>query len=284
MKGIQEVNVRLSQLVSGLALGAALTLSATSARAQHHGGGEEYPLSYVERPLTLPKFVLAPEGVLFIDNGAFTGLGVGAGIELGASFGITNDFEVNATVAPIRFAPRGAGAYGEPILGATYRFLRGSVEVGGRLQVTFLHEAYAGALLIPSVPILAHIGKVARLDLDPGLIITAAGACAGGGCTGGGAGFGVQVPVRFALDITEPFHIGANSGIVIRNFANHQAESTFAIPLGIFAGYAVGQKKPIVDIDGFFGWDKFATPADPTDRVRASEIRAGVAVKGYIYL
>ena len=63
----------------------ALSLFPSTARAHGGEGGEEeeFPVSFVERPLTLPRFVLAPFGELDITH--VTG-SVLAGMQIGASF------------------------------------------------------------------------------------------------------------------------------------------------------------------------------------------------------
>ncbi len=274
---------------------AAVSLAAGSARA----GNQEYPVSYVERPLTLPKLTLAPQLELDVDRiplSATVGTGgavlkasgtVAAGMQIGAAFGITNDLEVGAIVLPVMFTPVGGyggpfvgeeGTVGEPTIYGTYRFLnREAFDLGVRLRVQFLvpiSGSGAGAIIEPSVPFLLHIGKKLRFDAEVGLPIEA---------VSGHAGVGLDVPLRLAFDIIEPLHVGVSTGLVVDDFTD--AGTTTRIPLGVFFGYAVGEKRPIVDIDPFFSFFQFITPGGGPlgDTVNPGLFVAGVSARGYFY-
>jgi hypothetical protein len=288
---VQEVSVRLSVLLSGSILAAA-TLTVHAARA----GDQEYPLSFVERPLTLPRLTLAPSFELDIDRigiGGLPGDVVIAGMQIGASFGITPDFEVGAIVVPIQFN-NGAGYGGffvgeegelaEPTLFATYRFLHTeAIDLGARLAIQIVipsDGSGAGAIIEPSVPLLVHLGKVARLDAALGFRIAAGGATGVGGSS---VAVGLGIPASVAFDIIPPLHVGVSTGVFVDNFS--QAGDTARIPLGVFAGYAIGDKRPIVDIDPFFSFFDFITPGVPSpgDKINPGIFIAGVSAKGYFY-
>jgi hypothetical protein len=302
--------VRASAPISILVLVAA-SIAAHAAHAEEpaHAEGSEFPVSYVERPLTLPRFTLAPFGELDIDRFGTTGSATGglstsvvlAGMMLGASFGITKDAEIGAILIPVQFnesAGFGGLFYGDeriqaqPSVFATYRFLnREPVELGARLLVQFLVPRTglgAGVRIEPSVPLLVHIGKIGRFDAEVGVPITVEGSrteITNGVSTAvaSQAYAGIDVPVRIAFDIIEPLHIGLNTGLVIEDFG-HAGETT-AIPLGLFTGYAVGQKKPIVDIDAFFSWFDFITPGGGPfgDKVNPGLFVVGLKATGYVY-
>lgn len=309
--------MRASILVSGVIM-AAVSLAAGSARAQHgapgapaahgeHGGEEsEYPVSYVERPLTLPKFTLAPFGELDIvrigvGEGANSAAAVVAGMQIGASFGITKNIEVGAVVLPIQFN-NGAGYGGlfvgeegtlaQPSIYGTFRFLHtGVFEMGARLRLQFIvpHAEFglgAGAIITPSVPMLVHIGKVGRLDAEVAIPIRAIGVSEGTGAFSTSTTqvrAGLDIPLRLAFDIIEPLHVGVSTGVSIEDFG--EASASTRIPLGVFFGYAVGHGKPIVDIDPFFSFFQFITPGGGIfgDKVNPGIFVAGVSARGYIY-
>jgi hypothetical protein len=298
--------VRPSVVASSLVFAAAL-LAAGSAAAE-----EGYPVSFVERPLTLPRFVLAPEGELDINRAGYAvgsaaaiapGPFVVAGIQLGASFGITDSFEIGAVVLPIQFnSPAGyggiftgeEGTIAQPTIYATFRFLHLNLaDIGARLRVAFLVPQAgvgAGALVEPSVPLLVHLGKVARLDAELGIPISVAGSTTVVTLTGTTAvatkvSVGVDIPVRFALDITEHVHLGLNSGVIVDDFGD--AANTARIPLGIFGGYAIGEHRPILDIDPFFGFPFLIAPGvdgPGTSKFNPSFFATGVNLRGYLYL
>jgi hypothetical protein len=261
-------------------------------------GGEasDYPVSYVERPLTLPRFALAPEleldvtrTTIVITVGGPTTIEMGAGMALAATFGITSDFEVGAVVAPIEFAP--TAAYGDPQIFATYRFLhQKDFDLGARLRTTLItpHEGEAaGVVITPSVPFLLHIGKIARFDAEVGVPIVIYGSTTlGPGFTmASHVAVGLDVPLALAFDIIEPLHVGVSTGVGIGDLG-HPKETT-VIPLGIFLGYAIGHGRPILDIDPFFTFVDFITPGGELgsgDRINPGIFVGGVSLRGYIYL
>ncbi|HUD81895.1 MAG TPA: hypothetical protein VMQ67_00265, partial [Candidatus Saccharimonadales bacterium] len=58
------------------------------------------------------------------------------------------------------------------------------------------------------------------------------------------------------------------------------------VPLGIFSGSAVGEKRPIVNIDPFFSFYNFLSPSvgvDGMDKANPGLFTVGVNARGYIY-
>jgi hypothetical protein len=297
--------VRSSILVSG-AVAVALSIAPSTARA--HGEEEEFPVSFVERPLTLPKFVLAPFGELDITRigvsantpiGVVSASQVFAGMQVGASFGITKNFEVGAVVLPIQFnSPAGYGGdfIGEegpvpgPSLFATFRFFHGEkLDVGARLRLQFIIPRGglgAGAIVTPSVPLLLHIGKIGRFDAELGLPISFVPIGTRNDLLATSStqvNIGLDVPLRLAFDIIEPLHVGVNTGVAVDDFSD--GGHTTRVPLGVFFGYAVGEKRPIVDIDPFFNFYDFLTPGGGPfgDTVNPGVFAVGVNARGYLY-
>lgn len=284
--------MRLSTLIPALTLAAAAALSAGTARAAKHGHGDpdgDYPLAFAERPLTLPRFALSPEldlivgrvGDVTTSNGARVTL---AAINVGASFGITKDLEVGAFVLPFSFAPK--VSYGSAYdvdanieLFATYRFFHNRiVEIGGRLRTYVITATGAGAQIVPGVPLLFHFGKIARLDAEVAIPITARG-------NNLGATVGLSVPVALSINIVEPFFVGAKTGAYIDDFGDKPSKR-FAIPLGLFAGYSIGDRRPIVDVGASFYFDRFLRPGAGLgeEKLSAGDFQALFFARGYIYL
>lgn len=284
----------------------ALSLTTGAARAAE----PEYPVSYVERPLTLPKSTLAPQLELDLDNlpvsvatanGVVTSNVVVAGMQLGASFGITPDLEVGAVVLPVQFndgAGYGGvfvgeeGTPGDPMLVGTFRFLhRPLFDLGARLRILIAPPrggVDAGALVEPSVPLLLHLGTRARIDAEVGLPLAIHGGTTTTvngvtTTTGSSATLGLDVPVRLAVDILEPLHVGVSTGVRIDDFGD--GGGTTFVPLGVFAGYAIGEGRPILDVDPFFSFYDFFTPGGGPfgDKFNPSVIVFGVSARGYFY-
>jgi hypothetical protein len=116
-----------------------------------------------------------------------------------------------------------------------------------------------------------------RLDASVGIPIRAGGEVA----SGSSAAVGLEVPVAFSFDIIEPLHVGVNTGLIVDDFS--AAGDTTGIPLGIFGGYAIGDKRPIVDIDPFFNFFSFITPGSPIGVAQPGIFTVGVSARGYIY-
>jgi hypothetical protein len=286
----KEVHVRLSSLLCGLPVAAALALTARVAGAQPAPEESEYPLSFVERPLTLSHLTLAPELEFEVARDP-DGLGVTpVGLNVGATFGITRNWEVGAFVLPLEFTP--SVTYGSTYVPesnlqvfSTFRFLHAGVfEMGARLRAYFITTTGAGVEIVPSVPMIIHLGKFGRIDAEVAVPIV------GRGSVGGGSSAGLSVPISVAFDIIEPLHVGVSTGVQILNFSD--ASDTFFIPLGFFAGYAIGNKRPLLDIDVSFQWTEFiaplvATNADPAasgpSTFNGGSFTAGISAKGYFY-
>jgi hypothetical protein len=205
-------------------------------------------------------------------------------MNLGASFGITNDFEVGALVLPIQFN-NGAG-YGDPTLHATFRFLNTpTFQMGARLDlgIGIPHDGLGGGVLItPSVPMLFNaiphrLTLLAEVEIPIGV--------AGSSASGSGVGIGLEIPITVAFDIIEPLHVDATTGLTIVDFLNSEAGPTTAIPLGFGVGYAIGDKRPIVDIDADFQWTSFIAPGAPdgVSKIQPGIFLLGITAKGYFY-
>jgi hypothetical protein len=214
-------------------------------------------------------------------------------MNLGAAFGITKDFEIGANFLPLTFSPEvGYGSSLEPEsnlqLFATYRFFHShTVEIGGRVRVFVVtpHTGMsAGAVIQPSVPFLFHFGKIARLDAELAVPISVNGVSGTGMGVAQTTFVGLNVPVAFSIDIAEPFHVGLRTGFMSANLGHFGDYAT--VPLGFFAGYAIGGKKPVLDIDPFFTWGHFLTPGVGAggDKINPGDWTVGLNVRAYLYL
>jgi hypothetical protein len=262
-------------------ISSALILSvAGAARAQDNL--QRYPVPYVDRPLTLPKFGLGIDGTFdatqivqdpnAIDRTLQTNLAFSAGL----AFGITEDLEVRASIGTLRFLPE--FQYLEPRVGVTFRFVGAEqVNLGVRAETTALTlPGEAGVRLEASLPLLVRLGSSARLDLAPGAPITIQEQKA--------VSFGLNVPVAFAFQIVEAVHIGARTSVTILDFADPGAN--LVIPLGFFAGVSLGSERPIVEIDPYFTWNEFSRPGSQfdNDKINIEKFSAGLTVRLYLYL
>jgi hypothetical protein len=272
--------VRPSTLLTGLCVGAVLASLSFTARADDDDQ-EDYPLQYAQRPLTLHAQSLSPyvsaDVTRFVadPNAVKRDLGTNLTVQGGAKFGITKALEVEAALAQIQILPK--LAYGNPTLGATFRFINSAVEIGVRGKITIVTaSATAGMIAEPSVPVQIHIGKSVRLDFSAGLPITIA--------RGAPTVVGLDLPVAFALNLVDTLHAGAQTSVYIADFKDPGKSIT--VPLGFFAGFSIGTEHPIVEIDPFFTWPKFAQPGatDPgAQKLNIDVYTAGLAVRGYVF-
>jgi hypothetical protein len=267
--------------------------------ADAEGEGEgRLPVAEAERPLTLPRFILNPEGdfALVRVGGGPVALGAPpapsqlyANLSVAIGFGITDDLTVRALVLPLQLAgPAGTGFhYGElegdpgPSIGASYRFVRGQVEVAASLDVGIVtQQAVSGATLDPGIPVRIHANKSLRIDTGAYVpIATITPSVRGAKST---TAAGLTIPVSVLYDITEPIHVGVATGFGVGDF--NDAGDTSYIPLGFFCGYAVaGKNGPILDIDPSFTFPTLITPgaAKATD---TADYVFGLTVGGFFYL
>lgn len=276
--------VRPSFLLAGLFVGALLGSFSRNARAGEDDP-DDYPLAYAARPLTLYTQGLEPyvavDATRFVaDPNAVKTTGVrdlatGLAIQGGAKYGISKALEVEAALAQIQILPK--VAYGNPTLGATFRLLNSTIEIGVRARVAIVTASdTAGLILEPSVPMLIHIGKSMRLDFSAGLPLTVA--------RGQKTLFGLDLPVALALNMVDTFHVGVQSNVYIADFS--QLSASLTVPLGFFAGFSIGTDHPILELGPSFTWPKFAQPGatDPgAQKLNTDVFTAGLAVRGYIF-
>jgi hypothetical protein len=250
----------------GAAFAASVLLTASGGRAD-----EVLPLSYAERPLTLPRLVLEPIGEIEVAHETGTLLNLG----LGVAFGIADDFQVDVIALPLELTP--SVTYGQaeqpgPRLGLTYRLGRGLAEVGVHIDATVITlPDSSGFVLRPGLPFRFHTGEKVRLDMGFYVPVTVARTTA--------AGF--DAPFSFAVNASEPFYLGLSSGL---SFATFEAPFDVVLPLGVFAGYAIGGKDgPILDIDPFLRWPELVSFA-PQSVNTATVFQAGVQIRWFLYL
>jgi hypothetical protein len=287
-------------------LAAQLSVTAT---AHADGAGTSalrLPVAQAQRPITPPSLVFNPELTFDIRHRAAQGSFVDLGI--GASLGITDDFSIRALVLPLQLsAPVGSGRsfqYGQtegyrgPGIGTTYRFVRGVVEVGAALDFrVFTIENLSGVAIVPSVPIRIHASDVVAIDFEPSVNITRATATTQprafvptGGIavvavptttTAPASAVRVQLPISVLYNVSEPVHLGLNSGLTI--FDVNDAKNSTGIPAGAFLGYAVaGSSGPILDIDPFFEFPYLLLPGR-SKVTNAEQYILGLRVTGHLY-
>jgi len=193
------------------------------------------------RPLTLPLGVLRGDLALTYQHSNFWGAAVSAG------YGITDDFELDATFLPLELAP--TFEYTNPMVSGTYRFIHGgALEVGGFLGLTlYTHDSrFNGALtLTPGLPVLVRFGESARLDTGVFVPVTFG--------ADRGTVLGAFAPLRFTFNLNDPLYLGVGTGLGVGD-ASHFGDTIYA-PLNGFVGYAIAPGcSPLIDLRGTLGF------------------------------
>lgn len=243
-------------------------------------GGDGLPVPYVERPLTLPEMMLAPEFGASLSHLEFAFFGGSIAVNAinlgaGASFGIIDDLTayVVPLVMTIGTSPGSDPQvyYGTFRLGAIYRFFKSEVaDIGAQAEfgATGVNDVIH---LTARLPILLRLADVVRIDT--GLAISGFFPVNGGDPAGGIASMsnhfpspiglaGAGVPVDVAFQVAEPVFLGLNTGIGLADFET--AEDTFFSPLGLFVGGTVpAADGPLMDLRGSFSFPYFLVSGDP---------------------
>jgi hypothetical protein len=276
---------------SGFAVVAAIVVAAGAAHADPSpdGASLRLPVPEAQRPLTLPRLVLAPEAGFQVDQrpdeGAFGEL------DVSAAFGITDDLAVHALVAPLQlWTPVGYGGarYGEvnrnfgPGAGVTLRFVRGPVELAADLSGhVFTIPDLSGGSVTPSVLLRVHATDMLRLDVAPAVTFQFATQTTALSTSSANA-VRVAVPVTLLGNLTRSFDVGVTTGLTI--YDTSDVRSSTGIPAGLLLGYAVpGPHGPVLDVDPFFDFPYFLTPGRTT-ATNTGQYQLGLTVRGYLYL
>jgi hypothetical protein len=253
----------------------ALLFTRTAVAQEEPPATERLPTRYAERPLTLPRLVLAPSAALAIahvESGPISETGVAVGAA--ASIGITDDLTLSA--APLALALSPKVEYAGPTLGATFRFVHGVVELGASATATLRTNDPTGVTLTPGIPLLVHLGRSARLDTGVAVPIATA--------KDQKPRAGLVVPVQLALQVADPVHLGFSTGVGMVLSDPGPSETLF-VPLGVFAGVAIpGKDGPILDIAPTFAWNALFVPNATTDTVNFGVYTATLVLTAYLYL
>jgi hypothetical protein len=259
-------------------------------------GALRLPIAEAQRPITIPQLILEPtlqfEGARFTRTditGFYYNLGLSAG------FGITDDLTVRALVLPLQLGgPSGSGGfhYGQatedrgPSVGATYRLVRGALELGLLLDLRALTvQDDSGVAIIPGATMRVHAGDHARIDLAPSVNVTLQRETGtpppGSATTETGNLVRIDVPFTALVNLLENVDVGITTGATIEDVS--QAKASTSVPLGFFAGCTIpGRHGPLFEFTPYLTFPFLFMPA-ATSRTNTNEYLLGVTFTGFLY-
>lgn len=289
--------MRLGKLLGTIALStmAMLAVASTASAADEPAkGGQRLAVPFTQRGITVGAMILAPDLDFSVTH--LGSLSTPVSTAIGARFGIIDDLEVNAVAIPLTYSPD--FRYGNPRVGAIFRFLKGDFELGAGVNTRIPTKSGDQFGLQAGLPARLHIGKPMALDTGAFFLMNGgagedyAGAIAASvssalGALGGTVSrdntFGISIPIVFNFDVADPVHVGATTGFSIGDFGH--AGDSIGIPLGFQGGFALaGDKGPMLDVDPYFLFPLFATPGSSGDKINAKIFTVGAVATFYLYL
>jgi hypothetical protein len=229
-----------------LALVASLCMTQTAfaqeegdAAVAEAGTSSSYSVTVAERPLTITGGSLNADANLLFAGGFTMDI-----LEIGASYGIMDDFEVGLSL-PLTVGLLDVPATaGDMTVGAVYRFMDGDFEMGAALDIHIPLNTNFG--LSVGAPLQYRAGMM-RLRSGVMLNMEFADAMV----------LGAEIPVGVDLALTESFNVGVNTGFNIASFDGF----AWALPLGVDVGYTFGSGSPVADLSVRFAMPNFASDA-----------------------
>jgi len=172
-------------------------------------------------------------------------------LALGASYGITDDIEVGAVIAPLTLGVLDSEFdYQDPSVRARYRVIDGPVEIAAEAETQLPLSEDADPNLTVRLPVRIQAND---LRIDTGLETRV---------TFGEQDTFVQaaVPVAASLNLTDEIHAGLSTGLAIGDMAN--AGDSLSMPLGVHAGYTIDSGALVTDLGVGFALPAFVTGSE----------------------
>ncbi len=192
------------------------------------------------------------------------------GLNLGGGYGLTDDFEVGATLAPLQLSPD--FQYGNPSAYGLYRIARGPTEIGLFGGVTVPTRGGQPLVFTLGAPALIRTQN-GRLDLGIYFDVGIPDA------EGADPSTTTRIPVRFPQQLNPNLGIGLSTGIVVGG--NFNCDTGY-IPLGVFGQYALQgvDGGPVADLIGSVDFNRFLNFSG--DTVVTNVWTIGLAARFYL--
>jgi hypothetical protein len=228
---------------------------------------QDYPVRLVSRPQTIPARTLRLDGDFNVLNAGTTS----TFLNLGGAYGVIDNLEVGATVAPLRLTEN--FAYGRPVIYGRYQFIRdGQLQVSGFASVAI--PVRGEDKLGFSVGASVWYNFNDQLQLQTGLFYDAK--------LTETITHALSVPVRGNYNLSDDFHLALVTGITL---PLKDTGDTLSVPLGVDAGYVLAgmNNHPLVDVVASFSFPYFLTPG-ATNAVITDFWQVGIAGRFYLFM
>ncbi|MCY1081991.1 hypothetical protein [Archangium lansingense] len=275
----------LRKRLGAFAVGAALVLLPTGALAQASGApaaapsagqesseDESYFLPITQRRFTLPSRIILPYAVLLDIPPASSDASNFLALNLGTLFGFADRWMVDATFAPLVLSE--SFRYGNPELGFAYQVVDSRpFELGVTARAFFSSTGVVFSGVETGALVLLRSGRV-RLDVGAFLPISTSGQPVG---VLRASRVGLRVPVSVLLQLNEHFHVALRSGASFGDLGT--VGDTFALPLGVTAGFSTNVHGFWIDVLPFFSFPAFYGREGVNTRVMSFGLSTGFSKK-----
>jgi hypothetical protein len=306
----------------GLAAFVVVFSASTASVAEAQVTGKEHdklPPAFVDRSLVLPRLWLLGEldaSIIHLERDfTYSTIELNGGwVDLGGAIGVTDDLELEATVASVNAGEIGYSPIGFYVLkplnrpfreeesrsvdwgmakfGATFRFLAAdAAEMGLRFRVLVDNEPTVG--LNGAIPVLLHGNGVARIDTGVsfvGRVPMGSDPILGTSANENSLGLvdvnqnpmapDAGIPVRVAVQAIEQLWFGLNTGFGAFDVT---LSETIFVPLGGSVGTTIAVEGAVFDLVGVFNFPEFLLPtaAGSDDQIGSELWQVGLTFKAH---
>ncbi|MGZ3458402.1 MAG: hypothetical protein ACXU86_07820 [Archangium sp.] len=250
----------LRRRLGAFAAGAALLLGPTVAFSQAGEApdaaqgatpsDESYFLPFTERRFVIQKRILLPYAVLVDVPPPTPDASHFLGLNLGTLYGFADRWMLDATFAPLVLSK--PFRYGNPELALAYQVVDSRpFELGVTVRAFLSTKGAVVGGLEPGVAVVLRAGS-ARLDVGAYAPLSTSGQPVGVLSV---TREGFRVPVSASYQLNEHFHAAVNTGATFGELG--KAGDSFALPLGVAAGFSTNVHGYWIDVLPFFSFPAF---------------------------
>ena len=215
------------------------------------------PTPMVERGLILPLGLLDPYVGPFVDRPP-GGDKLRMGASFGALWGFWPEMHVDVQIGPNYLTSRAPP--GMSRVTVTGRFVKSRpLDVGASVMAVFDPNTRHDFLsyIQPGLPAIVRPNE--RLRVDTGVFVPLYPI--------GERRIGLRVPFNVYVQVTDRYHVGATSVLVVSDLQGPRTTST--LPFGFTGGYSAGPELAFLAVSPYLTWTNFYTPSTGAVDTRA---------------